>query len=101
MRGNQYGPQRITTTKGYSTTMALSTLNNLLVTQKLRRGDGPIQLPKSRRAERVFGSRGRSKSLSVGIKLEKLGSDYSPREDTCVRAFVRLMAVAANATPDS
>ena len=24
------------------------------------------------------------------VKLEKLGDDYDPRTDTCVRAFVRL-----------
>ena len=99
IKGGRFGPPRITATKGYSTTMALSTLKNLLVTQKLRRGDGPVVVPESRRTERLFGLRGRSKSLSLGIKLEKLEVDYDPRKDTCIRAFVRLMAEAAKATP--
>ena len=75
--------------------MALSVMNNLLVTQKLRRGDGPIVYPKSRRAERLFGEEGRTKRKSTHIKLEKLGVDYDPRKDTCIKAFVRLMASAA------
>ena len=60
MRGGKAGPMLLTQRKEYSTTLALSTLNNLLVTQKLRRGDGPIQYPQSRRAERLFGEEGRT-----------------------------------------
>ena len=70
-------------------------MNNLLVTQKLRRGDGPIVYPKSRRAERLFGEAGRTKRASTHIKLEKLQSEYDPMSDSCVKAFVRLMAAAA------
>ena len=40
---------------------------------------------------------GRSTRLSTGIKLEKLGEDYTPRDDTCLRAFVRLVAASADA----
>ena len=29
------------------------------------------------------------------IKLEKLGAEYNPREDTCVKAFVRMLAERA------
>ena len=33
------------------------------------------------------------------IKMEKIGVDYYPWEDTCLKAFVRLMALAATAPP--
>ena len=49
------GPARLVTTKGYSTTMALSTLNKLLAAQILRSGDGVFSMPESRRRERLFG----------------------------------------------
>ena len=48
MRGSHEGPARLVPTRGYSTTMALSTLKNLLATQYLRRGDGIIATPESR-----------------------------------------------------
>ena len=35
------------------------------------------------------------KLLAAGIKLEKLGVDYEPRADTCVKAFVRLLVATA------
>ena len=56
MKGGKFGPERLVKLKDYSTTMALSTMNNLLVTNALRRGDGPCQVayPESRRAERLF-----------------------------------------------
>ena len=100
LRGDKQGPAKLTQQKQYSTTCALSTMNNLLVTQKLRRGrgDGPIMYPKSRRAERLFGEVGRTKRASTHIKLEKLDCDYEPRHDTCVKAFVRRMAQAAETT---
>ena len=36
-----------------------------------------------------------------GVKVERLGQEYDPREDTCMEAFVRLVAldVAARDTP--
>ena len=58
LRGGKAGPMQLHSRKQYSTTLSLSTLNNLLVTQKLRRGDGPIAYPQSHRAERLFGERG-------------------------------------------
>ena len=58
----------------------------------LRRGDGLYQVPDSRRTERLFGEHGRTKLLSAGIKL---GADYNPREDSCVKAFVRMLAERA------
>ena len=93
------GPARLVTTRGYGTTMALSTLNKLLGAQILRSGDGVHSIPESRRRERLFGASaaGRTKALSTGVKIEKLGKDYEPREDSCMRAFVRLLAVRAEA----
>ena len=97
MRGSHEGPAQLVRTKGYSTTMALSTLNNLLATQYLRRGDGIIATPESRQKARLFGS-GRLTLASSGIKLEKLmGDGYEPAADTCVSAFVRLMKETAEA----
>jgi hypothetical protein len=86
-------------TKGYSSSMAVSTLNHLLVTKYLRKGDGIIATPASRRAERLFGvtGTGRSSARRAGAKsVEKLmGHDYDPRGDTCIKAFVRHLADAA------
>ena len=88
------------TTKGSSTSQALGTLRTLLAAQKLRRGEGPVVMPESRRNERLFGAdgRGRSSRLSTGVKFEKLGDNYNTKEDTCIRAFVRLLAQCAKAT---
>ena len=99
MRGGKFGPERLIPTKGNSTTMAVSTLKHLMVSQKLRRGDGPdgIVMPDSRRSERLFGDAGRTSYRSSGVKLEKLEDGYDPREDSCIKAFVRLLAAAATA----
>ena len=80
----------VTATTGYATTMAISTLRKLLGAQVLRRGDGVIALPESRRKERLLA--GRTKLASNEVKMEVLKSDYKPRLDTCTRAFVRLQA---------
>ena len=98
MRGTSEGPAQLITTKGYSTTLAISTLSKLLGNQYLRRGDGIVATPASRRKERLFV--GERLSLgSTGIKLENLGASYDPRLDTCIKAFVRLLAVQATALP--
>jgi hypothetical protein len=97
------GPARLVDTKGCSTSMAKSTLTNLLGAAMLRRGDsvlaGVHSIPASRRAERLFGAtgHGRTKSLTSGLKHEKLASDYDPRADTVVKAFVRMVAARAEA----
>ena len=70
--------------------MAISTLRKLLAAQKLRRGFGALALPDSRRKERLMA--GRTKILATGVKLELVDKDYDPRKDTCLRAFVRLLA---------
>ena len=92
------GPDRAVKTRAYSTTVALSTLKHLLATKYLRQGDGIQSIPLTRRTERLFGKTGsgRTKSLSSGLKHEKLGVDYDPREDSCIKAFVRLMAESAS-----
>ena len=58
--------------------------------------DGLHRVPEARRTERLF-AHGRTKLSSAGIKLEKLAveGDYSPEHDTCIAAFVRLLAAAA------
>ena len=89
----------IVKTKGYSTTMALSTLRKLLGSQYLRRGDGIVSTVNTRRAERLFGLKGSGhvkKGLVGAVKLEKLrGDGYNPADDTCVKAFVRLSSAHA------
>ena len=99
LKSGEFGPCRLVPTKGCNTTMALSTLKHLLISQKLRRGEGPdgVNMPESRRAERLFGQYGRTSSRSSGVKLEHVGDDYSVEEDTCIKAFVRLIAAAAAA----
>ena len=87
----------LTTTKGYSTTMAISTLKRLLGAQMLRRGDGILALPDSRRKERLLA--GRTSLATTLVKLEKLDQSYNPRHDTCLKAFVRLLACAGGVSP--
>ena len=77
--------------------MALSTLRNLLASQHLRRGDGLHSMPASRRKERLFNT-GRSKREPTGFKCEAADAEhYNPREDSCLSAFVRLVAEIAAA----
>ena len=57
----------------------------------LRRGDGVIALPESRQRERLLRV-GRTKLAAKWVKMEVQERDYNPRSDTCVRAFVRLLA---------
>lgn len=96
---NQQGPPRLVATKGYSTTMALSTLKHMLVSNMLKRGSGLYATPESRCKERLFGicGKGRVSLPSSGIKLEARVqavemSEYLPTQDTCIKAFIRLLA---------
>ena len=86
-------------TKGYATSMAISTIKALLAKQYLRRGDGIIATPASRRKERLFGvgGSGRSSTHALGIKLETIDRDYDPRDDTVLAAFIRLISAQAAA----
>ena len=104
MRGTHEGPAQLRVTKGYSTTFALSLLNHMLATAYLRQGEGVYAMPDSRRKERLLNGTGRLTLQSTGVKLEKLalanvdvGESYEPTLDTCVKAFVRLIAALAGA----
>ena len=77
--------------KGYGTTMSISTLQNLTVSQYLRRGDGLAAFEDSRRKDRLFGDAGRSKPLPVGNNEAKRNMQRDPRTDTCLAAFVCLI----------
>ena len=93
------GPHQLVKRRAFPTTMALSTLRKLLSKGYLRRGDGVACIPDARRAERLFGQ-GRSKTERAGAcKMELLGQDYDPRQDTCLKAFVRLLALQAPPQP--
>ena len=78
--------------------MALSTLRKLLGKSYLRRGDGLVALPDSRQHERLFGAGGpgriKRERAAAGC-LELMGAEYDPRKDTCIKAFVRLLAARA------
>ena len=80
----------VSTTIGYATSQCISTLRKLLGASMLRRGDGVIAMPECRRKERLLGV-GRTK-LTSKVKLEVLQSDYKPRLDSCIKAFVRHLA---------
>ena len=89
----QRGPARLVDTKGYSTTMAISTFKKVEAKQVLRRGTSEVAcMPASRVAECVFGEGGPgwSKLESRGLHIAELGSVYDPRCDSCLEAFARL-----------
>ncbi|KAL1521975.1 hypothetical protein AB1Y20_021620 [Prymnesium parvum] len=92
-----HGGYKTIVTKGYGSTAASSTLTKLLATQKLRRGDGGIAIPSSRRGERLFGqsATGRSKLVKLEITGEE-HRDYNPAQDTCLDAFIRLLEARVN-----
>ena len=47
----------------------------------------------------LFGQQGRTSTYRANrIKHELMGTNYNPREDTCVKACVRLLASAATQT---
>ena len=71
-------------------------MKHLMISQILRRGDGPagIMMPDSRRNERRFGDFGRLSYHASRVKVEH-DDDYNPRNDSCIKAFVRLLAIAA------
>ena len=78
--------------------MALSTLRKLLGKSYLRRGDGLLALPASRQHERLFGEGGPGRikrERAATSCLELMGAEYNPRDDTCLKAFVRLLAARA------
>ena len=94
----EVGPAKLVTTKGYNTSLAISTLRKLLGTAYLRRGDGIIATPESRVKERLFGKSGSGRITlgSSGVKHEvRAGDGYVAHADTCMKAFVRLLAEKA------
>jgi len=86
------GPAMLVERKGYGTTMSISTLQNMSVCQYLRRGDGIAAFEDSRRKERLFGMRRRTKPMPAGDNEAKRNAEYNPLTDTCIKAFVRLLA---------
>lgn len=81
---------RLVVTKGYGATAATSVLFKIVALKKLRQS---TSIPQSRRAERLFGAKasGRSKLIKLEFASDKK-IDYDPAKDTCVDAFVRLLA---------
>ena len=93
---------RIIATKGYGATAATSVLTKMIALQTLRGGDGMYSTPASRRAERLFGDK--MTGWSKLIKFEFAAANpwggfvYDPTKDSCVEAFVRMLA--ARVAPD-
>jgi len=87
--------------------MSMSILRNMLACKALRNGCGIDDLTvrgiESRRKERLFGAtgNGRTKSRTAGIKIEKIGAEYEPSDDTCIKAFIRWIADVAKAVDGS
>ena len=95
---DENAPEKIVQTKGYGTTMAMSTLAKMLGRKALEVGEAVLQglgIEPTKRAERVFGATGpgRSKLMHAGQKHSLIASqaEYDPRKDTCLEAFVRLI----------
>ena len=89
MRGKHEGPVQLRPTKGYSTTFALSLLNNLLATAYLRQGDGVYVVPDHRRRERLLNGTGRLTLQSTGVKLEKLDAANPPQMSHMTQPLIR------------
>lgn len=94
MLGTKAGPAQLVQTKGYSTTMAISTLRKLLGKHHLRRGDGVFTTPDARRKERLFGSTGTGRLTLPSAKM-KVEPGYHAHLDSVLKAFVRLLATQA------
>ena len=90
------GEYRTIVTKGYGSTAATSVLIKLLSQQTLRAGDGMFATPASRLRLRLFGETGRGRSSLVKFEFASpKGGDYDPGADSCIDAFVRLLAARA------
>ena len=85
-------------TKGYGATAATSVLTKLIAQQTLRAGDGMYATPASRQGERLFGETGLGRSRLMKREGSTPERDYNPEQDTCLDAFVRMLA--ARACPD-
>jgi len=93
------GEYRLVATKGYGATAATSVLIKLLSQQTLRAGDGMYATPKSRAAERIFGEKGGGRCKLMKFEVQGMGGEvpgvYYPEQDTCLDAFVRMLAARA------
>ena len=90
MRGVTEGPAQLVQTKGYSSTLSLSTMKKVLGAQSLRRDDAPVSIPDARRKERLMVT-GRSKHKSTGVKPERAEGAIEPCKDSALNAYVRLL----------
>ena len=98
------GPAQLVWTKGYGTSMSLSTMRKLLGLQYLRMGEGLIATPMSRRKERLFGVSGSGRTSGqkvLGQCDASTTTAFDPHTDTCVKAYLRLLDDLARAvSPD-
>lgn len=87
---------------------SLKDLTKLEARRYLRRGDGIMTMPACRRRERLFGqiaNTGRMTRPLLGVKIEKLfevatdGPEID--DDTCLEAYIRLVAGHAHADAEA
>ena len=96
------GPAAIVKSAGYYTSMAVSVLRKLLGKRYLSQGDGIWSTPASRQKERLFGQSGTGRSsakraLQSCAAQPSSEAEIDPKEDSCISAFVRLLAAEAAA----
>ena len=95
------GPANLVTTVGYMGSCALSTLRKLLGKRYLSQGNGIWATPLSRQKERLFGGgSGRTsgkRALKSCAAQHASEAEIDPRVDSCLSAFVRLLAREAAA----
>ena len=101
-RKSSEGPANIVRTAGYYTSAALSTLRKLLGKRYLTQGDGIWSTPHSRQKERLFGEAGvgrtsAKRALKSCAAQPSTQADIPAREDSCIGAYVRLLADEAGA----
>ena len=89
------GPAAIIHTAGYYTSMAVSTMRKLLGKRYLSEGDGLWRTPLSRQRERLFGEAGSGRTSGRRKLKVPTMHDIPPRDDSCLSAFVRLLAAIA------
>ena len=70
----------------------------MLAKQKLRNGDGFFTTPDARRTVQLLNGSGRRTHASTGVKPQSFSDEsYDPRSDSCLKAYIRLIAALAEA----
>ena len=86
------GPANLIKTKGYSTTMAISTLSKLKGKSFLRRGDDDVSMLACRETHRWYVARGTRKwdTLEGGMVKPEIAKTTEPKQSTHARGVYEL-----------